>query len=345
MSIEYAPLDLSEIGVEAERVSREPGAGSFLENFVRLPKGDGYLLMRFLPRLSGKKLYCATRTHKLADKTYHCPRVLTMTPNGPFWVAPDEGEDCPVCKYYKAQWQKSLKVTDEKVREAIQNACRIIKPVERYYYNVVVREYVNPKTNKLEKNVGPLIFSCGKTVHAMIMTAIVGDVKAGKKRKGDITDPKEGRDFRLVKKTVRGAGGFEYPGYEGSEFEEPSPAGTQEELEKWLENLHDLTTLRKVKDFATLDRALKVHNGVLEPDDEEFDTSVYERGGDPDSDDDGTGGAPVPATRKPQGPGGGAEKPIAKQEKKDSSKAKAAEEEIMADPEFMAELDALETEK
>ncbi len=262
MSVQFESLDLAEIGLEAERVTQGQGAGSFLDNFVQLPKGDGYLLMRFLPRLSGKKLYCATRTHKLADKTYHCPRVLTKTQNGPFWLPPEEGDDCPVCKYYKAQWQKSLKVTDEKVREAIQDACRIIKPVERYYYNVIVRDCVNPKTNKVEHNVGPLIYSCGKTVHAMIMSAIVGDSKAGKKPKGDITDPKTGRDFRLVKKTTRGNSGYEYPGYEGSEWEEVAPSGTPDELDRWLESLHDLTALRKVSDFAVLDHALKVHNGV-----------------------------------------------------------------------------------
>jgi len=341
MSTDYAPLDLSEIGDEAERVQREPGAGGFLDNFVKLPKGDGYLLMRILPAPAGKRgaeFVMKTRTHKLADKTYHCPRVLTKVQSGQmFWIAPAEGHDCPVCKYYRDKWQKSMKMTDEKQREALQNALRVIKPVERFYYNVVVRECINPKTNKLEQNVGPLVYSCGKTVHALIMEAIIGNPKAGKKAKGDITHPKTGRDFRLVKKTTRGAGGFEYPDYGGSEFEEPGPAGTPEEWDRWIGNLHDLASLRKVKDFNTLDHALKVHNGVLEPDDEEFDTSVYE----PDPDGEDT----VRASLKSDNGEAQPSKPIAKQEKKDSATAKAAEDEVMADPEFMAELDNLKAEK
>lgn len=334
MAMDYSPLDMSEIGVEAERVTQGAG-GSFLDNFVRLPKGDGYLVMRILPAGAGKRgseFVMKTRTHKLADKTYHCPRVL----NGLFWVAPPEGDDCPVCKYYKAQWQKSLKATDDKVRDAIQAACRIIKPVERYYYNVIVRECVNPKTNKLEHNVGPLIYSCGKTVHAIIMEAIVGNPKKGKKAKGDVTHPKTGRDFRLVKATTKGQGGFEYPGYEGSEWEEQGPAGTPDEWDRWMASLHNLGELRKVKPFEVLDHALKVHNGKLEGDGEDFDTSVYE----PDPDTGEADGEPkAPATKQES-------KPIAKQEKKETvSGDKAVEDEIMADPEFMAELDAIKTDK
>ncbi len=346
----YDPLNLGDMAAEAERVQRDPNAGSgFLDNFVKLPKGDGFIIMRFLPPAPGTSFYMATRTHKLAEKTYHCPRTLQKTNNGMFWLAPEEGEDCPVCRYYRAEWQKSMKIGDEKARNARQNQLRAIKPVERYYYNVIVRECVDPKTNKMSTDVGPLIFSCGKTVHAKIITAIVGNVKAGKKKKGNIADltAKEGRDFRLVKTTTRGSGGFEYPDYAESEFEETSVAGTPEQIEKWLANLHDLTKLRTVKEWAVLDHALKVHNGVIEGDDDDFDTSVYEPGHGDSSmlADDETPiqkSSPPVSKTKEQAP---ASKPIVKQEKKEPSKSKAVEDEILVDPEFQAELDALEDQK
>lgn len=328
---DFDPLDLAEIAVEADRVNRDisGGGGGFLDNFVKLPNGDGYLMMRFLPRRTGNSLFCATRTHKLADKTYHCPRVLTKTNNGPYWMAAEGGDECPVCQYYRAEWQKSMKLTDEKQRDARQNVLRGIKPVERYYYNVIVRECVNPKTNKLEFNVGPLIYSCGKTVHQKIMTAIVGNAKAGKRPKGDITDPKTGRDFRLVKTTTRGSSGFEYPDYGESEFEEPSPLGTPDELKKWVAVLHDLNKLRTVKEWSVLDHALKVHNGVIAGDEDDFDTSVYEAMSDEPK---------FPAKPVPQQP-----KPVVKQEKNGGPpKSKVVEDEDLADPDFIKEMDALD---
>lgn len=330
MGLEYEGLDMSEVGLEATRVNTDPEErGTNAAKYVQLPQKDGYITMRFLPRLRGQKLYCATRTHRLAERSYHCPRVLTTTPNGQFWLASEEHGDCIVCKYCRQIWQKSMKLEGAAQKE-LQDLYRKIKPVERYYYNVIVRKVFNPKTNETEKNVGPLIYSCGKTVHSKIMTAIIGDVKAGKKPKGDITDPKSGRDFRLVKKTAVGAGGMTYPSYDESEFEEQSPAGTPEELERWLANLHDLQSLRVLKDEATLKRALQIHLGVITDDEEDWSEFEVPQGA--------AAAAVLGEEEPPQQPS----KPIAKQEKKPAPKAKAVEDEILADPDFMKELEGME---
>lgn len=268
---EYEPLDLSEMQSEYQRVSAEPGSygvEDYLEKFVRLPERDGYTLMRIMPRKKGGKLYCATRVHTLSNpsvkdqygkprkRAFHCPKVLVKTDKGDRWQG-----DCIICKYYSDLWQKSEGLSG-KAQEDLQQAARDIKPVERYYYNVIVRSE-RDKEGNIQKNVGPKIYSCGKTVHAKILRAILGDESSGDSPLGDVTNPTTGRDFRVVKKVVKGGGGKEYPNYDNSKFENESPAGSPDDLSKWVENLHDLQSLRAIKTPEELKHALRVHLGMV----------------------------------------------------------------------------------
>lgn len=261
MSVDYEPLDLNEVQTESDRVNAESTNNSdeFLQKFVKLPEREGYVLMRFLPRKKGTKLYCATRLHTLNNpatnqkRQYHCPRQLDE--NGR-WKG-----DCIICKYYSDLWQKSESLSG-KSQEDLQNKAREIKPNERYYYNVIVRQEKDPKTNEIIKNAGPKIYSCGKQVHGKILRAITGDKAAGEAPLGDITNPVEGRDFRLVKKVVK-SGPREFPNYDFSKFDEKSSSGTPEELETWLTNLNDLQALRKLKTEEELRHALRVHLGMI----------------------------------------------------------------------------------
>ncbi len=266
MGIDYEPLDINEIRAEAKRVSSESGGGldnEYLQKFVRMPDRDGFVMMRFLPKKKGQRLYCATRIHTLTNpttnqkKTYHCPRELTKNDNG----AETWRGECIICKYYSDLWQKSEGLSG-KEQENLQNKARELKPIERYYYNVIVRSEVDPKNKATATNVGPKIYSCGKQVHGKILRAITGDEAAGEKALGDITHPKTGCDFRLVKKVVK-SGNREYPNYDFSKFEEESPAGTSEELESWFGNLNDLSALRKLKTSEEIKHGLRVHTGMI----------------------------------------------------------------------------------
>jgi hypothetical protein len=276
VATEYEGIDLAAIQQEYERVNAEQtntGSGEdYLEKFVRLPERDGYTLMRILPRKKGEKShYCLTRVHTLNNpttnkkRTYHCPKDLLQTDKGPRW----QGE-CIICKYYSDLWQKSENERGD-TQEKMQQQARDIKPVERYYYNVVVRSEKDFKTGEIKKNVGPKIYSCGKTIHAKICRAIYGDKTAGEKGLGDITNPTNGRDFRVVKKVVKGGGGREYPNYDNSKFDDVSPAGSPEELANWIDNLHDLQSLRVVKTADELKHALRVHLGMVKEGDAQND--------------------------------------------------------------------------
>jgi len=273
MSTEYEALDLAQMLTEYERVSAESNSNSsedYLEKFVKLPEKQGNVVLRFLPIKKGQKFFCVTRVHTLSNpatkrkRAYHCRRELVQTDRGPKWMG-----DCIICKYYSDLWQKSEGLSG-KQQEELQNQARAIKPVERYYYNVIVRQQKN-KDGAVENNVGPKIYSCGKNQHAKITRAIVGDEVAGEKPLGDITHPINGRDFKVVKKIVKGGGGMEYPNYDDSKFEDPSPLGTKEEVSKWLESAHDLQALRAVKAPEELKQALRVHLGMIKEDDSKDD--------------------------------------------------------------------------
>lgn len=262
----YEAIDIAALQSEYARISAEPGANTssdYLDKFVRLPEREGFTLMRILPRVSGGVLYCATRVHTLINpttgrkSTFHCHRNLVPSSGG---KAPKWQGDCIICKYYSDLWAKSESLNG-KAKDDMQNQARAIKPVERYYYNVIVRSEKD-KEGIMQNNVGPKIYSCGKTVHEKILRAILGDDVAGEKPLGDITHPVTGRDFRVVKKVVK-SGKDEYPNYDNSKFDDASPAGTPEEFESWMDNLNDLKALRSLKTPDELKHALRVHCGMI----------------------------------------------------------------------------------
>lgn len=269
-------LNLADVLTEKERLnSQEKGATSdFLTNFVRMPEGNGVVLLRLLsdatkPARKGG-LYSVTRVHKVNGKSLHCPREL----QDKRWIG-----DCPICEYYSYLWKQSERkdITDDQ-RDELQAKARAIKPVERYYYNAIVRQQFNDVTNQVEKNVGPKILSIGKTLHQMIVRGITGDKEMQEPALGDVTDPKTGRDFKIGK-TMRQSGKDSYPNYSDSKFLDVSPAGTPEELEKWYGSLHDLNALRTLKDWEYLAKQLKIHNGVLKDEGAEgkIDPAEFER--------------------------------------------------------------------
>jgi hypothetical protein len=331
MSIDFEPLDLNSIQKEVKRINSGEGAeNEFMQQYVRMPERDGFVLLRFLPRKKGQQFFCATRIHTLKNPAtgkmtqYHCPRDLSKDANGKeAWRG-----DCIICSLYHSLWQKSERLNG-KDQENMQNQARELKPLERYYYNVIVRSESDGKGGTL-KNVGPKIYSCGKQVHSKIMLAINGDQVTGEKELGDITRPDTGCDFRLVKKVVK-SGAREYPNYDNSRFEDPSVAGTQEEMAKWFGNLIDLAMLRKLKSADELKHALRVHCGMVVEEDNNDLNEFYGQ-----------------AVREPAKSAGstlaaGADK-IREEDiapKQSPSKTKQVEEDSMADEDFLKELGAI----
>ena len=250
-------LDINELQQEYER-TKDDGRGNYLNNFVKMPDGNGHVTVRLMPPakkgLFGKEknpFFLATRIHRVSNKSVHCPREL----NGARW----QGQ-CPICDYYSWLWNESEKKSPDEA-EKMQADARSIKPIERYYYNVMVRQQFNEATGEVEKNVGPKILSIGKTLHKRIIRAIVGDKDIDEDPLGDVTHLKKGRDFKIIK-TMRQSGSNSYPNYDSSKFLDPEPVGEPTEVEGWLEELHDIASLRVLKETDDLKHDLKVHLGL-----------------------------------------------------------------------------------
>lgn len=264
-------LDIGSLNQEYKQAkSVESSGGSFLENFVRMPEGKGSVVLRILPPApSGafgrdkNPFYQWTRIHKVNGKSLHDPREKV---NGR-WV----GEN-PIGDYLKWLWKESEQASPEE-KDRMQSLYRDLKPIERYYYNVIVRAETDENGN-VNKNVGPKILSVGKTVHEAILRGIVGDEDMGQQGFGDVTDFKTGRDFKLIK-TIRKSGDMSYPNYESSHFLDESPAGDPDECKQWMENLHDLVSLRVLKSSEELENELMIHLGLKQETNSNFDPSKF----------------------------------------------------------------------
>jgi hypothetical protein len=259
---DFGVLDLEEMMGEGTRLagSGEGGeGGNWLDMFVPMPEvkpgSTGSVTLRILPPVKGGRLYQFTRLHLINERKYHCPKPLV---NGKW----DKNTPCPICDYYNALWRRiddleKKGATEE--AEDLKREARSIKPIERYYYNAIVREIRTEKG--VEKNVGPRILSVGKILHKMIVRAIVGD--ENEKALGDVTHPKTGYDF-VIRKELRGTGKDAFPNYDRSSFaRETSLLGTADEVAKWQASLHDLTKLRTLKPFEDLETQLAIHRGLI----------------------------------------------------------------------------------
>lgn len=275
---EFGTLNLEEMAGEDARLKETGGASAgFLDQFVPMPEvkagQTGSVAVRVLPPVKGGKLFQYNRTHKINGRSVHCPRPLV---NGKW----DRNVPCPICDYYSQLWKQIDKLKkagrdpehDPDIK-ALKKEAGDIKPVERYYYNAVVRSMV--VDGKEQKNVGPRILSVGKILHGVIISAIVGREGDPDSKLGNITDLKNGWDF-IIRKTVT-AGEEGFPKYDASGFaRNPSPAGTPEEVKRWQEALHDLTKLRNPKDVEFLEKQLAIFRGLIPDDTEAFDTEGFD---------------------------------------------------------------------
>lgn len=270
----YESVNIAEIAEESDRLDAQGVDSDFLKNFVRMPEKDGFVTIRLLPPAKGKKLYCATRTHRINNRSIHCPRELVNRNGQKRWEDPDPKNPCVICKYYNELWKESEKKSGS-TAEDLQNQARKIKPIERYYYNCIVRVQTN-KNGEVEKNVGPKILSIGKTLHQRIVRGIVGDKATEEKGYGDVTDIKSGRDFKIIKK-MKGTGPNAYPTYDNSNFLDPSPLGEKDQIENWLNSLHDLSALRTLKPTDEMKIELKKHLGLIQDEATSFDITEFQK--------------------------------------------------------------------
>jgi hypothetical protein len=268
MSLDLGALQNDYKGLKTSETS----SGSFLENFVRMPEGKGSVVLRLLPPApkgafghDSNPFYLITALHRVNGKSIHDIREYSRDTGR--WVGQN-----PIVDYMRRLWKESEQDAPAEA-ERKRALYRQIKPVERYYYNVIVRSETS-EDGTVKKNVGPKILSVGKTVHEIILRGILGDAEMNQPKLGDVTDFKGGYDFKLIK-TIRKSGDNSFPNYEGSHFLEQSPAGDPDECKRWMENLHDLNKLRVLKTADELKHELAVHLGLKQEGGDGFDPSEF----------------------------------------------------------------------
>lgn len=248
-------VDLAGMQAETERFDAQDsgGGGRFNNNemFVRMPEKEGSVQIRILPPSKGHKLYCKTRVHKINGRNVHC--LKTRNEASGKW----EG-DCPICGYYrwlytqvdKLEAEGDMAGANKKRAEA-----KLIKPIERTYFNVIDRDDDEAK---------PKILSVGIKLYAKIIRAFTGDKKFKQPPLGDITDwkGKTGRDLLIIKE-IQSDGSNSYPNYDRSQFTEPSPLADKEGTLALMEKLHDLSALRNVKTEEYVKQQLAIYRGLI----------------------------------------------------------------------------------
>lgn len=202
----------------------------FLKKFFMMEEGTSQV--RVLPSKDEEiQFYSETAIHRINNKNHHCPRV--------------KDQKCPICDVYYKMWKRITEMggRDVPAAQPLIEAARKIKAYRRYYMNIVDRRDESVK-----------ILSVGQKLFGKVLDSFFDDDY------GDITDLKDGWDFKIVKETQG-----QWPNYDKSGPKpKSSVAGTDSEVATWMDELHDIHGLVKVADYEELQTmALDIDSAVF----------------------------------------------------------------------------------
>ena len=192
-----------------------------MESFYRHIQKEGTFQIRILPPLKDGNLFEARRQHYGINGASQCSKEMAANK----WIG-----ECPICDHYNALWEQSHKYEktgDYTKAQELSAEARKVKPVERFYYNVIDRSN--------DDTAVPQIYAVGKQVHKQIIAAIIGDEAMDEEPLGDITDPVKGYDIRIIKEMKA-----QWPAYTVRPRMNSSILGTPEQIKNWLGDLWDL---------------------------------------------------------------------------------------------------------
>lgn len=245
-------LDFEELGFEQARLNSSPE--DWRKKFVKFPQGEGYVIVRFLPPVSGQKWSIAVKNHKVNGKNFHSYLEYVKGK----WVG-----NCPIANELKKLWNEIERLERKGNKDAaldLRQQASDLRAYEKHNFNVIVRKEYQEDGSVLT-NVGPKILPAGKEIYTTIVNNVMGNAALGLDKLGDVTDYVNGRDFKIVKKVKKVPGSTGFPDYSNSMFLEPSKAGTEEEWEKWLNTRHNLNEERRLKPLEEMQEALDIHFG------------------------------------------------------------------------------------
>lgn len=218
-------INLDKLREDYERLNGKKTSGEGnLDMSAWLKLNEGTNIIRFLPsnKPDTDPWYRETIYHRFSDsegklQTLQCRKVIK--------------EACPMCDLYFGMWKehdvacKANNWDRKKIRTPYSQLASKLKPSSRFFANVVDRESKEVK-----------IFSIPGKLMSKIIGDIIGDF-------GDITDLKNGNDYKVVKDMVK-SGDQVWPNYDKSSCRpKKEPTGSAGDIEKWMGSLHDLNAL------------------------------------------------------------------------------------------------------
>jgi len=212
---------------------------SFKDERVYYPQfnenGTAQAIIRFLPSKDTDIPFVSVFGHSVKGPggyyIENCPTTLK--------------KECPVCKANSAIWDSEPDLARSRKRK------------QSYYSNIlVIKDPANPE------NQGKVfLYKYGKKVHDKIM----GKLQPGEDSIEEpvmIFDYYEGADFKLLMKKVK-VGAVEMPNYDDCRFDNPSPVGTDEEIEKLDNSLYGLAEFVSEENFKPYEELESKFNRVI----------------------------------------------------------------------------------
>lgn len=174
--------------------------------------------VRFLPAVSENLPYFVFRYHHQSG--WKNPSVCHKDFVNGKW----EGK-CLICHHYNEFWKDGPPrfYRGDKDKNKFQNAIRTLKPLERFFWNIVIRG---------EESAGTLQWASGSFIQKTVLVGMLGSESFHPL--GDVTDLKSGYDL-IIRRHPDRMGEMQYPNYSSSGFASaPSPLGTEEQIHKWM---------------------------------------------------------------------------------------------------------------
>ena len=219
-------IDLTALRLKHEQLNNPAGANNnadFLKKFYQIPEGTN--AVRILPwKDEDREFYAETKIHRVPQpdgnvKNLHCRKI--------------HGEKCPMCDLYYGLWKTGKKEDEDLARK--------IKPRARYYMNILDRESGDVKI----LSIGVILFK--KIIGAMLDEDF-----------GDITDPENGHDFKIVKEMDG-----QWPKYDQSQPRpKSSKLGSKSEVAGIMDSLHEIHDLVKIEEYEDVKNATDMLVGV-----------------------------------------------------------------------------------
>lgn len=227
-----------------DEMQHDKEANTSLRKYWQPPSDkEGTFPIRILPPLKSKgekKFYFEHKIHWIDRVPYECLNQDLIDKNGNLHKA----EECPICNYVRKLYKISEKKSDGWI------LANDLRAKTRYDYRIIIRNTAELPSDETK----PVFFETGSTIWEMLYH-IMKETDFG-----IIIDPKNGRDFNIVKKGLKRQSRYE----QSLPSTQVTPIFTDSvKIKAMLENAlkMDYSSLVEFVSSEDIDKALRAYIG------------------------------------------------------------------------------------